>query len=86
MTPYEHAKIARLPLEAAVKAAGQAVRAFPRGPNGLTPDSVKTSPEFAAAKRVCDLAFAALREFNGSFVRAYKKEIRAERAKRFDVA
>lgn len=41
-----------------------ALKAFPRGPLGLTPDAVKASSEYKAAKRSSDAAFSALRRFN----------------------
>jgi hypothetical protein len=46
------------------KAAGDAMQVFPKLPNGLTPDAVKATAEWQQAKRKCDAAFAALREFN----------------------
>lgn len=55
---------------------------FPRGPMGLTPDSVKASPEFMTAKANFNRSFAALRAHNGGFVKRFAKEIRAERANR----
>lgn len=48
------------------KAAGAALKAFPRGRMGLTPDAVKATPEWRAAKQAYDRAFAALRSFNSS--------------------
>jgi hypothetical protein len=51
-------------LEAAVYAAGANLKAFPRSPNGLTPDAVKFSPEYKAAKAECSRAFSALRDHN----------------------
>jgi hypothetical protein len=50
--------------EAAVKQASQALKQFPRGPMGLTPDEVKFSPEYQAAKRTYWIAFKRLRQFN----------------------
>ena len=46
------------------KRAGAALKAFPKGRFGLTPDAVKASPEWQAAKRNLDQAFANLRAFN----------------------
>lgn len=51
-------------LEAETKAAGLALKAFPKGPMGLTPDSVKATLEYKSAKNRYDKAFAALRAFN----------------------
>ena len=44
--------------------AAAALAAFPRGPMGLTPDSVKASPEWQAAKAAWTEAFSALRAYN----------------------
>ncbi len=52
-------------LEAEVAAASAALRDFPRGSMGLTPDAVKASPEWRAAKTRYELAFARLRSWNG---------------------
>lgn len=51
-------------LEAAHKAASDALQAFPRGPMGLTPDRVKASPEWQAAQRAYQKAHRDLRNFN----------------------
>lgn len=51
-------------LERAVEATGRAMRAFPRGPMGLTPDSVKITPEYKTARRAFQKAFEALRAHN----------------------
>ena len=58
---------ARHVLEANYKATGDALHAFPgasSGPMGLTPDTVKASPDYQAKKAECARAFAALRRFN----------------------
>ena len=41
--------------------------AVERSPYGLTPDSVKASPEYQEAKSACAKAFQALRRFNTQF-------------------
>lgn len=56
-------------LEAEVKASGAALKTFPKGPMGLTTDAIKASPEYRAAKRRYDIAFAALRTFNAKRAR-----------------
>ena len=53
-----------------------------RGPTGLTPDAVKETPEWRAAKASVDKAFARLRAFNAVFVKKFAKELRAERSER----
>lgn len=63
-------KAAQNALYAEWRAAGKALKAIPgvnSGPNGLTPDSVKQSPEFRAAKAACDQAFQAVRAFNAKY-------------------
>ena len=56
---------ARTALEAEMYAAGRALNAISgAGPMGLTPDSVKASPEWKAKRASYDRAFAALRAFN----------------------
>jgi hypothetical protein len=48
----------------------------------LTPDSVKATPEYRAARAAMESAFAKLRAVNAAFQRTYSKEIRAERRNR----
>ena len=55
---------ARRSLQDQMKAASVVLQQFPSGPMGLTPDDVKASPEFQAAKRAYAASFAALRAFN----------------------
>lgn len=55
---------ARNHLRSEVDRASEALKVFPRGSMGLTPDHVKLSPEYRAAKGAFDKAFAALRYFN----------------------
>jgi len=75
---YTEAKAKCDAIEARMKTASDALRRFPRGPMGLTPDAVKFSPEYRAAKLAVDRTFAELRAFNTWFVRQFKKEIKAE--------
>lgn len=73
---------ARAMIESELAQAGAALRAIPgvgSGPMGLTPDSVKFSPEFRAAKARHDIAFAALRRLNGHNVKRFAAELRQER-------
>lgn len=57
----------RASLHAEYLTASAALKAFPRGPMGLTHDTVKASSEWKAAKRSSDAAFAALRQFNHTY-------------------
>lgn len=59
--------------ERAVREAGDVLGAFPRLPNGLTPDHVKFSPEYRAAKSRFDRAFHALRLANAARIKARRE-------------
>ena len=76
---YPEAKAIAEALWADVKSTGAILQGFPKGRMGLTPDDVKASAEFQAAKRAYDVAFKRLRDFNGVFTKTFKAEIRAER-------
>lgn len=76
---YSIAKAAQATLEAEWRAAGKALQGYPRNAVGLTPDAVKFSPEYRAAKAAYDAAFARLRAFNITFTKTYAAELRAER-------
>lgn len=58
---------ARATLQTEYATVSAVLRAFPRGPLGLTPDAVKASAEWKAAKRSSDAAFTALRRFNQQY-------------------
>lgn len=80
---YVSAKTQRDALQAEVDRTGAALRALSGGgAMGLTPDDVKASPEWQAAKRAYDAAFAALRQFNQRFTKDFAQDIRAERRAR----
>ncbi len=55
---------ARKILETELDAASKAIKAFPHHENGLTPDSVKATAEWKAAKAKLNTAFAVFRKFN----------------------
>jgi len=79
---YATFKATQTALEFHVKAAGDAIRAIPgvgTGPNGLTPDDVKFSPPYQAARAAYDRAFSALQRHNMAYCQAFKKERIAER-------
>lgn len=79
---YPEALARRDALELAVSQCGSALKAFPRGAMGLTPDAIKSSPEFRAAKEAYNRAFAELRAFNADFVKRYAKDEAKRRASR----
>lgn len=81
-TAFEQAKAERDEIERESDEADAVLKTFPRGPMGLTPDSVRATPEWKAAKARSERAFARLRAFNTVFVRRFAKEIRAEQAAR----
>lgn len=83
-TPQDYAldKAHKDSLEIEVNFHSVRLKAFPRLANGLTPDNIKVMSEYQAVKRAYDIAFHNLREFNGAFVKRYKKELSVERAMR----
>lgn len=63
----EAIEAARNVLRNEVDRTSAAMQLFPRNAMGMTPDSIKASPEFKNAKLAFDLAFAALRGFNSIY-------------------
>ena len=82
---YEEAKKARDVIEAQVAEYTARLNSFPKGPMNLTPDHVRATDGWKEAKLYFDNAFQRLREFNGVFVKAYRKEIAAERRAKYPV-
>ena len=56
---------------------------FPKGPMGLTPDSVRAAPEWKVAKAQADSDFKKLQNWNTFYVKTFKKEINAARAAKY---
>ena len=86
MSLYDAAKQSKAMLEASLDAANKALKAFDsygKSAFGLTPDSVKAMPEFKQAKANFDKAFAELRNFNGWYMKTFKKEIMQERKNKY---
>lgn len=79
---FAAAKDKQAALEAESSRTGAIMRTFPSHPNGLTPDHVRATSEWRAAKAASDAAFAKLRNFNGAFVKTFEKELKAERMAR----
>ena len=69
-------------LEAESTRTGKIMDSFPRGPMNLTPDSVRATSEWKAAKSASDRAFQAYRNFNGMMVKPFPNELKAERVAR----
>jgi hypothetical protein len=80
MVSFIEAKATKAELEAEVRKLSDSLIAFPKtGPLGLTPDAIKSSPEYVAARQAYDFRFAALRGFNQWFIRTFDSELRLER-------
>ena len=62
--------------------AGLALQAFPKLADGRTPDDVKVTPGFRAARSAYESAHQALRAFNEHYTVAFAAELRAERRAR----
>jgi hypothetical protein len=60
----------------------EAMKRFPKGEMGLTPDEVKESLEFKTARKAYQNAFNDVINFNTMFLREFKKELRDERNNR----
>lgn len=82
---YEQAKKIRDELEAEVAKHQKALKGYPKGEMGLTPDEIKNSPEYKAHKQNFNNAFEKLRTFNASFTKKFKKQIAADRDARFEM-
>lgn len=65
-------------LEAKAESASLVLADFPKGQNGLTPNSVRVTSAFRRASSVYAAAFKALREVNGEFLRLHRERYRAE--------
>ncbi len=66
-------------LEAKVSTFDRILKSFPRNSIDLVQAEYVATQEYRNAKKSFDAAFAALREFNGYFVKAFKKEYAATR-------
>lgn len=81
---YAIAKAVQAELERARNDASRALSAITgvgSGAMGLTPDSVKASPDYRAARRAYDQRHADLAAFNARFVKQYATELAADRAR-----
>lgn len=86
MSLYQIAKQSKIVVENACDIAEAKLKEFDKygkSPNGLTPDNVKAMPEWQQAKADFDKAFAELRNFNGWFMKNFKKEIKEERKNKY---
>ena len=86
MSLFIVAKQDKTTLENALDAADKALKAFDKygkSEMGMTPDFVKEMPEWQQSKKEFDKAFAELRNFNGWYVKTFKKEIAAGRKEKY---
>lgn len=74
---FQTALTTKLALDLETSEASKALQTFPRGPMGLTPDSVKTSPEWKQAKTNYEKVNIKSKAFNGSFLKRWAKEYKA---------
>jgi hypothetical protein len=80
---YQEAAALKVRLEARVDELIGKLNRFPRsGPFRLTPDAVKSSPDFRATKSAFDVAFADLRALNGLMAKLFRSEMAADNAAR----
>lgn len=80
---YSQAKQYRDKLDSIASKYSDALQKYPRGPMGLTPDSVKQSPEFRRDKLAYSKAHDELRRFNGLFIKHFRAEIAADRRSKY---
>lgn len=73
MTEYDHLIGQRSELEARHAATSDALKQFPRLANGLTPDNVRNSSGYIAAKLDYDVAFQRLRQFNQRYAKVLRR-------------
>ena len=86
MSPFHIAKQSKAMLENALGVADKALKAFDKygkSEMGMTPDFVRAMPEWQQSKKEFDKAFTELRNFNGWYVKTFKKEISAERKEKY---
>lgn len=83
---YQEAKAYKSNLEAINDAASIALQEFDKlgkSSMGMTPDHVKAMPEYQAAKKAYDISFNNLRNFNGQFMKVFKKEVKEEQRNKY---
>lgn len=80
---YTEAKQIAQTLWDASRTSSAVLNGFPKGSMGLTPDSVRATPEWKVAKAQEDSDFKKLQNWNTFYVKTFKKEINAERAAKY---
>lgn len=76
---FDQAKAKQDQLNAVCDKASSDLNKYPVGPMGLTPDSVKASPEWRRDQANFEIAFKALQTYNKWFCKRWKKELSAFR-------
>ena len=83
---FQEAKAYKAQLENLLDFADNRLKSFDsygKSAMGLTPDHVKSMPEWQEAKMAFELAFQNLRNFNAKYNKAFKKEIQEERKNKY---
>jgi hypothetical protein len=82
---YQEAKLYRDEMEKRHKIDSDKLKEFDqyRIAMGIVPDHIRETPEYQILKKAVDKNFAELRIFNGWYVKAFKKEIQADRKNRY---
>ncbi|PGK51864.1 hypothetical protein CN918_29165 [Priestia megaterium] len=80
---FEEAKREKKELEESNKIHSAKLNTFEKNAMGMTPDHIRRTSEWQQAKQDFNQSFARLRNFNSWYVKTFKKEIQADRRKRF---
>jgi hypothetical protein len=82
---YQEAKLYRDEMEKRHKIDSDKLKEFDqyRIAMGIVPDHIRETPEYQMLKKAVDKNFAELRNFNGWYVKTFKKEILADRRNRY---
>lgn len=80
---YQEAKMRKQELEEINSEHSARLNTFDKNHLGMTPDHIRDTSEWKQAKKDFDQSFAELRNFNGWYVKTFKKEIQSDRRNRF---
>ena len=80
---FQRSTCIRDALLAMYREAAAKMSAYPRLPDGSTPDAIKATPEWGKNKEAFDLASVNFRDFNKAYVKRFAAEIRAEHSAKF---
>lgn len=83
---YQEAKEMKIQLENINQVHSDELKKFEKNSMGFTPDHIRNTPDFRKAKNDYDRSFIELRNFNGWFMKAFKKEYAADRRNRYKKA